>query len=119
MTARAYLAICSAIALAGLALIAALGLIVDAYGVFGTRLLPASRFPPDLRLMEHWDRVAKAIELARRRGDQVLFIGDSRTQHGLDPAAPALGGVKGYNAALPGATLAEQMGIIGYALQHE
>jgi hypothetical protein len=119
MTARAYLAICSAIAIAGLALIAALGLIVDAYGVFGTRLLPASRFPPDLRLMEHWDRVAKAIELARRRGDQVLFVGDSRTQHGLDPAAPALAGVKGYNAALPGATLAEQMGVISYALQHE
>jgi hypothetical protein len=119
MTARAYLAICSALALAGLALVAALGLVVDAYGVFGTRLIPASRFPPNMRLMEHWDRVAKAIELAQRRGDQVLFIGDSRTQHGLDPDAPSLVGVKGYNAALPGATLTEQIAIMNYALRHE
>ena len=106
MTARRYLAICAALALAGFALIAALGLAVDAYGVFGTRLIPASRFPPNLRLMRGWDRVTKGIEIAERQGDRILFVGDSRTQHGLDPDSPTLSGVKAYNAALVGATLA-------------
>jgi hypothetical protein len=119
MSARAYVATCAAVALAGLLLIAAIGLVVDGYGLFGTRLIAASRFPPNLRLMERWDRVIKAIEVTERRGDKVLFIGDSRTLHGLDPDAPALGGVKGYNAALAGATLDEQIVVLDYALEHE
>jgi hypothetical protein len=119
MTARAYLATFAALALAGLTFIAAQGLAVDAYGVFGTRLIPASRFPPNLRLMKHWDRVTKAIEIAERQGDEILFVGDSRSQHGLDPDAPALAGVKGYNGALAAATLAEQMSVLDYSLKHE
>lgn len=119
MTARGYIATFAAIALAGLALIAALGLVVDGFGLFGTRLIPASHFPPNVRLMKHWDRVTKAIEIAERRGDQVLFVGDSRSQHGLDPDAPALAGVKGYNASLAAATLAEQIAVLDYALSRE
>ncbi|MFI5013134.1 MAG: hypothetical protein ACHQAY_12395 [Hyphomicrobiales bacterium] len=119
MTARAHIATSAALAFAGLLLIAALGFAVDGYGVFGTRLIPASRFPPNLRLMKHWDRVTKAIEIAERRGDQILFVGDSRSQHGLDPDAPALAGVKGYNAALAAATLAEQIAALDYTLKHE
>jgi hypothetical protein len=119
MSARAYLSTSAALALASLLLIAALGLVVDGYGLFGTRLIPASRFPPNQRLMKHWDRVTKAIEISERRGDQVLFIGDSRTQHGLDPDAPALAGVKAYNAALAAATLAEQIAVLDYTLKYE
>ncbi|MFI5013133.1 MAG: hypothetical protein ACHQAY_12390 [Hyphomicrobiales bacterium] len=119
VTARAYVAACAALALAGFALIATLGLVVDAYGVFGTRLIPASRFPPNLRLTRGWDRVTKAIEIAERQGDKILFVGDSRTQLGLDPDAPALAGVKAYNAALVGATLAEQIVSLDYSLAHE
>jgi hypothetical protein len=119
MTPRTYVATFAALTLAGFALIAALGLVVDGYGVFGTRLIPASRFPPNMRLMKHWDRVTKAIEIAERRGDEVLFIGDSRTQHGIDPDAPALAGVKAYNAALVGATLAEQFVALDWSLAHD
>jgi hypothetical protein len=116
MTGRAYIAISATFALLGLVLIAALGFVVDAYGVLGTRLIPASRFPPNLRLMNGWDRVTKAIEIAERQGDKILFLGDSRTQIGLDPDSPALAGVKGYNAALVGATLAEQIVALNYCL---
>jgi len=119
MSARAYIGRFFALALAGFALLAALGLVVDGYGIFGTRLIPASRFPPNLRLLKHGDRVTKAIEIAERKGDRILFIGDSRTQHGLDPDSPALGGVKGYNAGLAAATLAEQIVTLDYGLAHE
>jgi hypothetical protein len=119
MSARAYLARFFVLAFAGFALITAMGLVVDGYGVFGTRLIPTSRFPADLRLMKRWDRVTKAIEIAERQGDEVLFVGDSRTQHGVDPDAPALAGVKAYNAALVGATLAEQIVALDYSLAHE
>jgi hypothetical protein len=119
MTARGYLATFAGLALGGLALLAALSLAVDGYGVFGTRIIPASRFPPELRLMKHWDRLTKAIEVARRRGDQVLIVGDSRSQHGLDPDAPALAGIRGYNVSLAAATLAEQIVALDFALAHE
>ena len=52
MTGRAYIATFGVLALAGFVLIAALGLAVDAYGVFGTRLIRASHFPPQLRLFD-------------------------------------------------------------------
>jgi hypothetical protein len=119
MTGRAYITTFTALALIGFALIAALGLVVDAYGLFGTRLIPAPRFPPQLRLVKRWDRVTKAIEIAERRGDQVLFIGDSRSQRGLDPDSPALSGAKAYNAALVGATLAEQIVALDWSLAHD
>jgi hypothetical protein len=119
MSARTYIATFAAIALTGLALIAALGIVVDAYGVFGTRLIPASRFPPQLRLIKHGDRVTKAIEIAERRGDEILFVGDSRTFNGLDPDSPALSGLKAYNAALAAATIAEQVVELDYSLAHE
>ncbi|SEB77831.1 hypothetical protein SAMN05519104_0097 [Rhizobiales bacterium GAS188] len=119
MTARRYLLSLTAFTLAGLALIVLLGLGVDGYGVFGTRLIPASRFPSELRLTGPGDRITKAIEIAQRRGDRILFMGDSRTQHGLDPDSPALGGVKGYNAALAAATLSEQLVMLDFALAHD
>ena len=119
MTGRAYIATFAVLALIGFALIAALGLAVDAYGVFGTRLIPASHFPPQLRLVKRWDRVTKAIEIAERRGDQILFIGDSRSQRGLDPDSPSLSGAKAYNAALVGATLAEQIVALDWSLAHD
>ncbi|MBV9115072.1 MAG: hypothetical protein JOY67_19860 [Hyphomicrobiales bacterium] len=119
MTARAYLASFFAFALSGLALIALVGIVVDGYGIFGTRLIPPSRFPPELRLTKHGDRITKAIEIAERQGDRILFIGDSRTQHGLDPDAPALSEVKAYNAALAAASLREQIIALDYALAHE
>ena len=119
MTPRAYIANLFAFALSGLALVAALGLSIDGFGLFGTRLIAASHFAPNLRLTVSGDRVTKAIEIAERRDDRVLFVGDSRTQHGLDPDAPALTGVKAYNAALAGASLREQMVALDYALAHE
>ncbi|MFI5013132.1 MAG: hypothetical protein ACHQAY_12385 [Hyphomicrobiales bacterium] len=119
VAARAYIATFAALAFAGFALIAALGLVVDGYGVFGTRLIPASRFPPQLRLSKYGDRVTKAIEIAERQGDEILFTGDSRTLRGLDPDSPALSGLKGYNAALVGATLAEQIVALDWSLAHE
>jgi hypothetical protein len=119
MTGRAYIATFGVLALAGFVLIAALGLAVDAYGVFSTRLIRASHFPPQLRLAKHWDRVTKAIEIAQRQGDEVLFLGDSRFQRGIDPDSPALTGIRGYNAALVGATLAEQITVLDYSLAHE
>ena len=119
MTARAHVMTLAGFTLAGLFLIAAMGLIVDGFGLFGTRLISAAHFPPNVRLMKHWDRVTKAIEMAERHGDKILIVGDSRSQHGLDPDAPALGGVQGYNGSLAAASLAEQLVALDYALKHE
>jgi hypothetical protein len=119
VSARTYVLSFLAFAVAGLASIAALGLVVDGYGVFGTRLISEARFPSNLRLLKHGDRITKAIEIAERQGDRILIVGDSRTQHGLDPDAPALDSVKGYNAALAAATLAEQLVALDYALAYE
>lgn len=119
MSARAYLTSFLAFALSGLALIVIVGLSVDGFGVFGTRLIGASRFPPNLRLSVSGDRMTKAIEIAERHGDTILFVGDSRTQHGLDPDAPSLSGMKAYNAALAGASLREQMVALDYGLARE
>jgi len=119
MSARLYLVSLAAMIFAGLALIALMGLGVDAYGVFGTRLIPASRFPPQLRLVAIGDRLTKGLEIVQRHDDRLLFIGDSRTQHGFDPDSPALGGIKAYNTALAAATLSEQLDTLDYALAHE
>ncbi|MBV9566757.1 MAG: hypothetical protein JO172_01335, partial [Hyphomicrobiales bacterium] len=119
MTARAYLKSFFAFALSGLALVGLVGLGVDAFGVFGTRLISESHFPSNLRLSVSGDRVTKAIEIAERHGDTILFVGDSRTQHGLDPDAPTVAGAKAYNAALAAASLREQIVTLDYALAHE
>jgi hypothetical protein len=119
MNPRAYITTAALLALTGFVLVAALGLAVDAYGVFGTRLISAAHFPSNLRLMRGWDRVTKAIEIAERRGDQVLFIGDSRSQLGIDPDSPALSGMRAYNAGLAGATLTEQIVALDYSLAHD
>lgn len=55
MTARAHVMTLAGFTLAGLFLIAAMGLIVDGFGLFGTRLISAAHFPPNVRLMKHWD----------------------------------------------------------------
>ncbi|MBV9111352.1 MAG: hypothetical protein JOY67_00870 [Hyphomicrobiales bacterium] len=119
MTARTYLKHFFAFALSGLALIALVGLGVDGFGVFGTRLIAESHFPSNLRLSVSGDRVTKAIEIAERHGDTILFLGDSRAQHGLDPDAPTLAGTTAYNAALAAASLREQIMVLDYALSHE
>jgi hypothetical protein len=119
MSPRAYVLSFLALTAAGFVLIAALGLAVDGYGIFGTRLISEARFPSNERLLKHGDRITKAIEIAQRQGDRILILGDSRTQHGIDPDAPALDGVKGYNAALAAATLAEQLVALDYTLAHE
>ena len=117
MSPRAYLKSLLIFTLLGLALVALLGFAIDGFGVFGTRLIGEAHFPSNLRLSISGDRVTKGIEIAERHGDAVLFIGDSRTQHGLDP--DALAGVKAYNAALAGASLREQIVALDYALAHE
>ena len=85
MTPRAYVASLLAFALLAWRLIALVGLTVDGFGLFGTRLIGASHFPPDLRLSVSGDRVTKAIEIAEREGDRVLFVGNSARNTGSTP----------------------------------
>ena len=78
MTPRAYVASLLAFALSGLALIAALGLSVDGFGLFGTRLIGASHFAPNLRLTVSGDRVTKGLRDFRLAGANITGKDDQR-----------------------------------------
>jgi hypothetical protein len=56
-------------------------------------------------------------EMIRHGGWQVLLIGDSRVQVGLDPAAPPFADRATYNLGLPGASMVELEDVVTYALE--
>ncbi len=92
------------IGLGGFALlgVAALNLLVDPFDIY--RLVGSeeySHFKEGIGM-----RMAKVEQLRARPWDVVL-LGNSRVEVGLDPQSPAWGGARVYNAGLPGAIFDE------------
>jgi hypothetical protein len=116
---RSYLLKVLACALAAITVVAAVVLSVDAFALFGTRLIPAELFPHNLRMTTSGDRVIKAVELARgKRPLDILFAGSSRTAFAFDPRSPLLGQMQTYNAGLNGSHSYESGIVVRYAIDH-
>jgi len=105
--------------LAAIFVVAAFVLSVDAFAIFGSRLIPAERFPHDLRMTTSGDRVIKAIEIARIKDPlDILFAGSSRVAFAFDPRSPLLVTMHTYNAGLNGSQSYETGKVIRYAIDH-
>jgi hypothetical protein len=114
---RSYLIKVLACAFAATFIAAGLILAVDAFGLFGTRAIPANLFPHDLRMTTSGDRVIKAIEIARRvQPLETLFAGSSRVAFAFDPRSPLLREMQTYNAGLNGSHSYETGNVVRYAI---
>jgi hypothetical protein len=114
---RSYLLKVLACAFATMLVVSALVLCVDAFGLFGTRILPINLFPHNLRMTTSGDRVIKAIEIAARREPlHIFFAGSSRVAFAFDPRSPLLSGMQTYNAGLNGSHSAETGKVVRYAI---
>ena len=96
--------------------IVAINIGVDPYGAFNVVTLPGFN-SEKLERLAGGGRVTKSLDL-RRADYDVLVLGTSRTQIGIDPKSPALNGRATYNAALSGTTMVELHRVGLYALDH-
>jgi hypothetical protein len=116
---RSYLFKVLASALAAIFIFAALILSVDAFALFGTRIIPTMLFPHNLRMTTSGDRVIKAIEIARELEPlDILFAGSSRVAFAFDPRSPLLRDMQTYNAGLNGSHSYETGIVVRYAIDH-
>jgi hypothetical protein len=116
---RSYVLKVLACAFATLCVVAVIVVIVDAFALFGTRIIPSRLFPHHLRMTTSGDRVIKAIEIAQRRQPlDILFAGSSRVAFAFDPRSPLLSGLQTYNAGLNGSHSAETGKVVRYAIDH-
>jgi hypothetical protein len=114
---RSYLIKVLACAFAAVFVVAGLILSIDAFGLFGTRIIPTRLFPHNLRMTTSGDRVIKAIEIARRREPlDILFAGSSRVAFAFDPRSPMLREMQTYNAGLNGSHSYETGIVVRYAI---
>lgn len=98
---RRYVLTFLGVSFAALSLIALFMVLVDAFGLFGTRVVPERLFPAERRASLGGDRVLKAIEM-KRADPRMIITGSSRVVAGYDPSRPALSGLGLYNAGLAG-----------------
>jgi hypothetical protein len=116
---RSYVLKVLACAFAALCLVAVIVLCVDAFALFGTRIIPSRLFPHNLRMTTSGDRFIKAIEIAQRREPlDIFFAGSSRVAFAFDPRSPLLSGMQTYNAGLNGSHSAETSKVVRYAIDH-
>jgi|GEM_PF-3284731 len=100
------------------ALLTAHSVLVDPFGMWGTRLFPEKGYATTGRVRVAGDRIVKALILREDRFD-ALLVGSSRALIGFDPAHPALAARRVANAAFNGATTFENAGVIAYALERQ
>jgi hypothetical protein len=117
MTMQSYLLRACTAALAVIGIIAGLGIAVDPFGIFGTRIVPHSLFPHDRNFRSGADRTRKSLELAARRQPiDLLIVGSSRSFLGFDPASPVLRPLNAYNGGLGAGGLEEAVRMVHFAL---
>src|SRR5688500_15590807 len=110
--ARRYLRTWSTALAIGLGALAALNLLVDPYGAY--RLVRATRL--EAAKPSGGTRVAKA-EMLHHSRCEVLILGSSRAEAGIDPRHPAWATDEVYNAALSGTHIDETAAVCRYALR--
>ena len=114
---RGYLLKVLACAFAAVIAVVTLVLSIDAFGLFGTRIISGNLFPHHLRMTTGGDRVIKAIEIARRKQPlDILFVGSSRVAFAFDPRSPLLAEMQTYNAGLNGSHSYETGIVVRYAI---
>jgi hypothetical protein len=114
---RSYLLKVLACAFAAVIAVVTLVLSVDAFGLFGTRIIPGHFFLHNLRMTTGGDRVIKAIEIARHKQPlDILFVGSSRVAFAFDPHSPLLAEMQTYNAGLNGSHSYETGIVARYAI---
>jgi hypothetical protein len=119
MTLRAYLFQSLALTAAALGLLMLLGLAIDPFGIFGTRIVPERIFPHSQNFRSGADRVRKALELAGHKAPiEVLLVGSSRTFLGFNPTTPLLSPLHAYNAGLGAGGLDEAARMVQFALRY-
>lgn len=101
---------------AGLALVAAVNVTVDPYATF--RWTDIDGFNQAKTLKRDGGRVNKSIILDRYRFD-VLFLGTSQGEVGLDPASPVLDGAQAFNASLSNSNMGETADVAAYAVSRQ
>jgi hypothetical protein len=100
------------------ALLSAHSILVDPFGMWGTRIAPEKGYEKFGRVRVASDRVVKGLMLSRDRYD-MLLIGSSRALFGFDRAHPAFAGRRVYNGAFIGATAPENASVLAYALARQ
>lgn len=109
---KRYMRIWAGLLLGGAAVVAAVNVLVDPYDVFAGWGLDA--LTP---YRNYGSRIAKA-EGVYRGGVEVLILGSSRAETGLDPHSPLWPTTQVYNAALTGAELEELGHVFDFAAAH-
>lgn len=99
----------------GLALVAAINIVVDPYASF--RFDEIAGFNDQKRLKRGGGRVSKSVILDRQSFDTV-FLGTSTVETGLDPRGAALAKQSAYNAALPFSGIGEMHRVALYVSEH-
>lgn len=113
---RRYVVHLATVFAATFAVLIAINLAVDPYGLFGTRILPSAIADPGTRLRGHGDRVIKAIEI-RNGNYNLLIAGSSRVLLSLNPASPSLTSYRAYNAGVGAATLPEVAKVVSFVVE--
>jgi hypothetical protein len=119
MTLRAYLLQSLVLAAGALGVIILLGLAIDPFGIFGTRIVPERIFPHSQNFRSGADRVRKSLQLASRTAPvELLLVGSSRTFLGFDPASARLAPLHAYNGGLGAGGLEEAARMVQFALRY-
>ncbi|WP_137392205.1 FkbM family methyltransferase [Rhodoligotrophos defluvii] len=101
---------------AAYALVLAFVAVVDPYGVTEIVSIPGINAQKTQRL-EGGGRVEKSLALWREDHDAVI-LGSTSALMGINPDSPAFAGLNAYNAAIPGATMAEIHAVGQFLLNH-
>lgn len=110
-----YLRLCLATLVLGVALVAAVNAVVDPYGLFG--IVEIAGFNAE-KPARDGSRTLKSLQLRRQHYD-VVVLGSSRAQLGIDPASPALNGARTFNLGLVDLSMTELELVVDYLLQHQ
>lgn len=96
-------------------LVGGLNVTVDPYGLFGlmeVRGINAGKPARD------GSRTLKSLQLRLNQYD-VIVLGTSRVQLGIDPASPAFAGARAFNLGLVNINMREVEGVVRYMLRHQ
>ena len=113
MTFRRYNLVLTVLMAVALAVVAAANLAADPYGAY-----PAVHIDKIARHSGQVGTRTARAELLRHGPWEFVILGSSRAQMGYAPDHPALAGLKGCNAALPGTNIRELQPILNYTLRH-
>lgn len=99
----------------GAMLVAGLNILVDPYGLFEIVELEGFNAEKPAR---DGSRTLKSLQLRRQQYD-VVVLGSSRVQLGIDPGSPAFAGARVFNLGLVDVNMHEIEGVVKYLLRHQ